>query len=164
MDIVVRKMTVEDWDAVAEIYKQGVDTNMATFQSDIPTYEDWNNSHLEELRYVACINQQVVGWIALSPISSRCVYRGVCEVSVYVHKDFAGNGIASKLYNIMIEASEKAGIWTLQVGIMEDNVASVQLHKKVGFREVGYRERIGKDRFGNWRNIILMERRSKVIE
>lgn len=164
MDIVIRKMTVEDWDAVAEIYKQGVDTNKATFQSDIPTYKDWNNSHLDELRYVACINQQVVGWIALSPISSRCVYSGVCEVSVYVHNDFVGNGIASRLYDVLIEASEKAGIWTLQVGIMEDNIASIQLHKKVGFREVGYRERIGKDRFGNWRNTVLMERRSKVIE
>ncbi|TDW25738.1 phosphinothricin acetyltransferase [Breznakia blatticola] len=164
MDITIREMKQSDWKQVASIYKQGIETNLATFQTEIPTYDAWDKSHLKQLRYVACIQDKVVGWVALSSTSSREVYKGVCEISVYIDRSYAGCHIASNLYEQMIPASEKQGIWTLQAGIMEENIASIKLHEKHGFRNVGYRERIGKDILGIWRNTILMERRSACIK
>lgn len=163
MELSIRPMNEHDWPDVAEIYRQGIATGKATFQSKIPEYRDWNASHLPICRFVAIANEKVAGWIALSGVSGRCVYRGVAEVSVYIAEDIRGNGVGQKLINYLIEESEKAGIWMLQSGIMEDNLASIHLHEKCGFRKVGYRERIGRDCNGRWRNNVLMERRSNTV-
>jgi phosphinothricin acetyltransferase len=152
----------EHWDAVREIYLQGIATRSATFQTEAPTWEEWDRGHLPNLRYVLLQDGQVAGWAALSLVSGRCVYAGVTEVSVYVHEDFRAEGIGKLLLQRLIEESEQAGIWTLQSGIFPENAASIALHEKLGFRKVGYREKIGK-LDGVWRDTILMERRSKLV-
>ena len=159
----IREMRKTDWDQVKEIYQQGMDTNLATFQTECPSYEEFDQSHLEDCRFVAVDGDIVVGWTALTAVSNRCVYRGVAEVSVYVRDSYKGKQIGTQLLNHLIAKSEEQGIWTLQSGIMEDNPISIRLHEKCGFRIVGYRERIGKDRFGVWRNTVLMERRSNLF-
>lgn len=137
-----------------------MDTNLATFQSECPSYAEWDNSHLQYCRLVVTVDDVVSGWAALSPVSSRCVYSSVAEVSVYIASSHQGEGLGEQLLQELITASEQAGIWMLQSGIMQNNAASIRLHEKCCFRMVGYRERIGKDRYGAWRNTVLMERRS----
>lgn len=154
-------MAENDWDRVSGIYLQGIETNLATFQTEIPTYESWDSGHLKEFRFVVEDYNGVIGWVALSPISSRCVYKGVAEVSIYIDREAQRQGIGKLLLDYICCYSEKNGIWTLQSGIMQNNIASIKLHETCGFRMVGYRENIAKDRFGNWRNTDLMERRSK---
>lgn len=159
----IRPMTENDWQSVADIYMQGILTNLATFQVEVPTYENWDNNHLKEFRFVVeNINSEVVGWVALSPISSRCVYKGVSEVSIYINQESQKQGIGKLLLNHICSYSEMHGIWTLQSGIMQNNEASIKLHEACGFRMVGYRENIAKDKYGIWRNTVLMERRTKV--
>ena len=148
------------WDAVKAIYLQGIATKQATFQTEAPSWEDWDKGHLPHLRYVLFIEDVVAGWAALSPVSERCVYAGVAEVSIYIHEDFRGRGIGKLLLQKLIEESEKHGIWTLQSGIFPENLSSIALHEKLGFRKVGFREKIGK-MDGVWRDTVLMERRSK---
>lgn len=160
----VREMIKEDWMRVGAIYQQGINTNKATFQTCIPDYDNWNESHLKECRYVITSDNNVIGWAALSPTSSRCVYEGVCEVSIYIDNAFKGQGVGTQLLRHMIVESEKRGIWTVQAGIMKDNESSLKLHKKCGFREIGYREKVAKDSNGNWRTVILMERRSHLLQ
>jgi L-amino acid N-acyltransferase YncA len=157
-----RKLEKEDWEQVSEIYRQGIETKNVTFQLDIPNWIDWDNGHLQTCRMVAEIDTIIVGWFALSPVSSRCVYGGVAEVSVYVANDFSGQQIGTKLLEKLIEESEKNGIWTLQAGIFPENKGSLKIHTKLGFREIGYREKIGK-MDGVWRDTILLERRSNKI-
>ena len=157
-----RKLEEKDWTHVSEIYKQGLDTENATFQLEVPSWSDWNNGHLISCRIIAEIDTKIIGWAALSPVSSRCVYGGVAEVSVYVSNDFSGQQIGTKLLNKLILESEENGIWTLQSSIFPENKASLKIHKKLGFREVGYREKIGKMK-GVWRDTILLERRSSKI-
>lgn len=161
MNYNIRPMTEKDWERVSEIYLQGIETNLATFQTEIPTYESWDSSHLKDFRFIVETNNRVIGWVALSPVSSRCVYKGVAEVSIYVDQETQNKGIGKLLLNHICNYSEKNGIWTLQSGIMQNNIASIKLHEACGFRMVGYRESIAKDRFGVWRNTVLMERRSK---
>lgn len=161
MQYKIRPMKKEDWERVGAIYQQGIDGNGATFQTYVPSYEEWDEARLKIGRYVMTYNEQVVGWVALSPTSSRQAYSGVVEVSIYIDNDFKGQGIGKKLMECVIEASEANGIWTLYSSIMEDNEASRALHKKCGFREIGYREKIAKDLYGNWRNTVIYERRSK---
>lgn len=160
MELLIRPMNEQDWPDIAEIYRQGIATGKATFQSEIPEYKDWNTSHLSICRFVAIIDEKVAGWVALSGVSSRCVYQGVAEVSVYIAGVNRNNGVGQKLLNYLIKQSEKDGIWTLQSGVMDDNLASIHLHEICGFRNVGYREKIGRDISGHWRNTVLMERRS----
>ncbi|MGJ7921674.1 N-acetyltransferase family protein [Neobacillus sp. LXY-4] len=160
--IQIDNMLQEDWEQVRNIYQEGIATGNATFQKEAPSWEDWNNSHLSECRLVARSEGKVLGWAALSPVSSRCVYAGVAEVSIYVSQSWNGKGIGSKLLESLIQISEKSGYWTLQSGIFPENVSSLKLHLKYGFREVGRRERIGK-MDGVWRDTILLERRSKVV-
>lgn len=159
----IRQMRETDWDQVKEIYQQGMDTNLATFQTECPSYEEFDQSHLEGCRFVAVDGNTIVGWTALTAVSNRCVYRGVAEVSIYIRDSYKGKQIGTQLLNHLIAKSEEQGIWTLQSGIMEDNLPSIRLHEKCGFRMVGYRERIGKDRYGVWRNTVLMERRSNLF-
>jgi L-amino acid N-acyltransferase YncA len=160
--IFIDKMLPEDWGKVKEIYLEGIATGNATFQKEVPSWEDWNNSHMSECRIVARSESEILGWAALSPVSSRCVYVGVAEVSVYVSQISKGKGIGSILLNSLIQKSEENGIWTLQSGIFPENVSSLKVHYKNGFREVGRRERIGK-MDGVWRDTILVERRSKNV-
>jgi len=161
-ELLFRPMTESDWSDVAEIYRQGIETGNATFQTDIPTWEEWNKEHLKSCRIVAEREGQIAGWAALSPVSGRCVYAGVAEVSVYISNNFRGQKIGTKLLGKLISESENDGIWTLQSGIFSENMASLQIHYNLGFRLVGYREKIGRMN-GTWRDTILLERRSKVV-
>lgn len=145
---------------VLVIYKLGIETKNATFNSAIPTWEEWDKSHLQHSRLVIETDDKIVGWIALSPVSSRCNYSGVAEVSVYIHPNFNGLGLASRLMEAMIAESENNRIWTLQSSVFPENEASLKLHEKFGFRKVGYREKISK-MDDIWRDTILLERRSK---
>lgn len=163
MEITIRKMEVTGWREVSEIYQQGMGTNLATFQVVCPSYEEWDSGHLPLDRLVAVCGDRVSGFAVLSAVSSRCVYSGVCEVSIYITEECRGMGIGTQLLDALIRSSEENGIWMLQSGIMSDNAASIRLHEKCGFRMVGYRERIGRDRFGQWRDTVLMERRSDTV-
>lgn len=157
-----RKMLASDWEAVSTIYKDGIATGFATFETDVPTYDAWNVAHMPSCRIVAIENEKVLGWAALSPVSSRCVYGGVAEVSVYVGSNNRGKGVGKLLMEMLIKESEEEGLWTLQSGIFPENDGSIELHKKVGFRYIGKRERVGKLR-GAWKDNLLFERRSKTI-
>jgi L-amino acid N-acyltransferase YncA len=158
----IDEMRKDDWNQVAHIYREGIATGNATFQKDVPSWEEWDANHIEAGRIVVRSEDSIVGWAAMSPVSSRCVYRGVAEVSVYVSTRHAGQGIGSQLLDALIEASEQEGYWTLQSGIFPENRASIKLHEKHGFRIVGHREKIGK-MDGIWRDTVLLERRSKFI-
>jgi phosphinothricin acetyltransferase len=155
-------MISADWPAVRSIYTEGIHSGIATFETQAPDWDDWNSGHLTSCRLVAIVDQQVAGWTALSPVSSRCVYGGVAEVSVYVGNAFQRRGVGAALLRSLIEYSENEGLWCLQAAIMAKNTASIHLHEKAGFRKVGYREKIGRLR-GEWQDSILMEKRSQVI-
>jgi phosphinothricin acetyltransferase len=158
--IEVRSFQEGDWSFVQAIYQQGIDTKIATFQEKAKGWSEWNSSTLNTCRLVAVEEDEVVGWAAVSPISSRRVYAGVAEVSVYVSNAHQGKGIGKLLLSALVTESEKAGLWTLQAGIFPENIASIELHKKCGFRVVGVREKVGK-MDGIWRDVLLLERRSK---
>ncbi len=162
MKFKVEKMTELDWEEVQSIYREGISTGNATFETETPEWDEWDKSHLPDCRFVAKSERQVVGWAALSPVSTRRVYSGVVEVSLYVKSSARGVGAGKALLRALIEESERAGIWTLQGMTFPENTASIALQKACGFREVGYRERIGQMN-GLWRDVILMERRSKVV-
>src|SRR5689334_13575055 len=151
MDIVA--MTPADWPQVREIYLEGIATGNATFQTEAPPWEQWDKAHRPDCRLVARIDGHVVGWTALSPTSSRAVYAGVVEESVYIAASVRGKGIGKALLQAVIAESEKAGIWTIQTGIFPENTASITLHKACGFREVGIREKIGCMN-GVWRDVV----------
>ena len=155
-------MTAEDWPAVRTIYLEGIATGHATFEQNAPEWEVWDTGHRTDCRLVARCNGEVLGWAALSPVSGRCVYAGVAEVSVYVAAKARGQEVGLSLLRALVAASEQAGIWTLQAGLFPENVASLRLHERCGFRVVGVRERLGA-MHGRWRDVILMERRSEVV-
>ncbi|HMF91562.1 MAG TPA: GNAT family N-acetyltransferase [Candidatus Angelobacter sp.] len=159
--ISIEKMTADDWNAVRAIYEEGISTGDATFEQSAPTWEKWDTGHLASCRLVARDGNQLLGWAALSPVSARKVYAGVAEVSVYVTERARGKKIGSRLLSELVAASERAGIWTLNAGIFPENTASIALHKRHGFLVVGTRERIGCMN-GRWRDVTLMERRSRV--
>ncbi len=150
----------EHWPAVRTIYEQGIATGQATFQTNAPTWEEWTSSHLEHSRLVAIQDGLVIGWAALTPVSGRCVYAGVAEVSVYVAPGHRGRQVGQTLLQALIASSEQHQLWTLQAGIFPENQGSVHIHEKYGFRVVGYREKIGQQN-GIWRDTVLLERRSK---
>lgn len=162
MALLIDAMKPSDWEQVRSIYLEGIATKNASFETDAPSWEKWDSTHLPYARMVARASGCIRGWAALSPASSRCVYAGVAEVSIYVGNNCAGQGIGRALLEALIAESERHGIWTLQAGIFPENFASVSLHKKCGFREVGRRERLGK-RDGIWRDVLLLERRSNVV-
>ncbi len=158
----IRPMHTNDWEAVAAIYRQGIETGNATLETAVPDYTTWDQNHRTDCRFVAEQAGQIIGWAALSPVSGRCVYGGVAEVSVYVAADARGQGVGKALLLALVAASEEAGIWTLQAGILRENEASQRLHERCGFRVVGVREKLGQ-LHGVWRDVVLMERRSKVV-
>ncbi|MBL7827845.1 MAG: N-acetyltransferase [Saprospiraceae bacterium] len=154
----IRTLTPADWPQVAAIYQEGIQTGNATFQTTIPEWQEWDAAHVQPCRLVAEHEGRVVGWAALTPVSGRCVYAGVGEVSVYIADTSRGRGVGIKLLEQLIAESEAAGFWTLQAGIFPENTGSVRLHEKAGFRLVGRRERIGQMN-GIWRDTLLFERR-----
>ena len=153
-------MTANDWEQVREIYLEGIRSGNSTFETEAPSWEKWNENHLEIARLVMRDGETVIGWAALSPVSKRDVYRGVAEVTVYVTESARGKGHGRTLLGALIAESEKNGIWTLQASIFPENIASVELHLRCGFREVGKRERIAM-LGGIWRDTILFERRRR---
>lgn len=155
-------MLADDWPAVRAIYLEGIATGNATFQTAAPEWEEWDGAHLSHCRLVARDEDGIAGWAALSRVSAREVYRGVAEVSVYVAARVRGKGAGGLLLAGLIGESERHGLWTLQAGIFPENVASLRLHESQGFRVVGVRERLGCMN-GRWRDVVLMERRSKVV-
>lgn len=159
----IRKLLNADWPQVSLIYQKGIKTGNATFQTTAPAWEDWNASHLAACRIVAQSNGEIIGWAALTPVSSRCVYAGVAEVSVYVDPEHSGKGIGLTLLKELVHLSEAEGIWTLQAGIFPENSASLRIHEKAGFRTLGIREKIGKQN-GIWRDTVLLERRSQLLQ
>jgi phosphinothricin acetyltransferase len=153
----------EHWPDVARIYAEGIATGDATFETDVPSWERWDTGHLREHRFVALSDGAVVGWIAVGPVSDRCVYGGVVEDSVYVAEDARGRGVGRVLLEALVASTEAAGIWTIQTGIFPENEASVALHRRVGFEIVGRRKRLGK-LHGVWRDVLFLERRSEIVE
>ena len=161
-EIVITELLQDHWTEASNIYKDGIDSGIATFETEIPSWESWDKNHIKSCRLVAINENRIVGWAALSPVSSRCVYGGVAEVSVYVDIEAWGKKIGEKLMLKIIEESELNGYWTLQSGVFPENIASINLHGKVGFREIGYREKVGQ-LDGIWKDNILWERRSKIV-
>lgn len=157
----IDQMLPDDWEDVRSIYLEGIATGNATFETEAPSWERWDAGHLAEPRLVARDDDGVMGWGALSPVSGRCVYAGVAEVSIYVGGRCRGMGVGRKLLDELVRTSEEKGIWTLQAGIFPENEASLALHRRCGFREIGRRERIGCMN-GRWRDVVLLERRSSV--
>lgn len=157
-------MAAADWPAVARIYRAGIATGTATFEREVPSWERWRASRVEDPCLVArSTDGDVLGWAALSKVSPREVYSGVGAISIYVDPSFAGKGVGRHLLLALIERSEQAGFWMLQAGIFPDNEASIALHKACGFRLVGVRERVGRAPDGRWRDVALYERRSPVV-
>lgn len=162
MDFEIKKMKPTDWEQVSLIYREGIETGNATFEKLIPSWDSWVSSHIAGCNIVARKEDRIMGWAAISPTSSRKVYSGVVEVSVYVSEKYQGHGLGRALLKKLIELSENKGIWTLQAGIFPENQTSINLHEKCGFRIVGTREKVGK-MDGIWRDVVLMERRSKKV-
>jgi phosphinothricin acetyltransferase len=162
MVVSIAPLATDHWDAVRAIYLEGITTGDATFEQSAPAWEKWDQGHLQSCRLVAESEGEVAGWAALSPVSGRCVYAGVAEVSIYVAQRHRGKGVGRALLAALVGASEEQGVWMLQAGIFPENTASIKLHKGAGFRIVGTRERLGSMN-GRWRDVVLMERRSRIV-
>ncbi|HTI26491.1 MAG TPA: GNAT family N-acetyltransferase [Kutzneria sp.] len=159
MTVEIAALTAEHAEPVLAIYQAGLDGGNASFETVAPSWQQWDADHLPAHRFVAIADGSVLGFVAASPVSGRCVYAGVLEHSVYVHPDQQGRGVGTALLDAYVAATEAAGIWTLQSGIFPENTASLALHQRAGFRVVGMRERIGQHH-GVWRDVVLIERRS----
>lgn len=162
MNLSIETLLPADWEQVREIYLEGIATGLATFETEAPPWERWDAAHHPFARLTARQAERMLGWVALAPVSSRAVYRGVADVSIYICASARGQGVGGALLRAVIAESERHGIWTLQSGIFATNTASLALHRACGFREVGYRERIGQ-LGGVWYDTILMERRSSLF-
>ncbi len=162
MKIEIVNLTKRHWEDVKRICLEGIESGDATFETSCPDWDDWNLNHLKLCRFIAKSNDKILGWAALSSISNRCVYSGAAEVSIYVDRNYRGRGVGCKLLDKLIKESEKRNFWTLQAGIFPENLPSIHLHKKLGFRQIGIREKIGKMN-GQWRDVALLERRSKIV-
>jgi L-amino acid N-acyltransferase YncA len=158
----LQPMRPDDWPAVRAIYKVGIATGNATFETAAPEWAAWDAGHLADHRLVARLEGRVVGWTALAPVSDRCAYAGVAEDSIYVAREVQGRGVGRALLTAVVASAERGGIWTVQTGIFPENQASVRLHQTCGFRVVGVRERLGQ-LHGRWRDVLLLERRSLAI-
>ena len=158
----VDELTAGDWPAVSAIYAEGIATRNATFETAVPSWGEWERAHMDDHRLVGRVDGEVVGWAALSRVSDRQCYRGVVEDSVYVRNGHHGQGVGHALLSALVSRAEAAGVWTIQAGVFPENLASLKLHVACGFRVVGVRERIGQ-LDGAWRDVVLLERRSKEI-
>lgn len=157
----IERMRPGHWPAVRAIYEAGIRSGDATLEQEAPEWEAWNAGHRPDGRFVAVDGDRVLGWIALAPYSGRHVYQGVAWSSVYVAPDAQGRGVGRSLMDALIEAADEAGIWTLMVGILPENTASIALHRRAGFRRIGIQRRLGQDASGRWRDVLLMERRRR---
>lgn len=157
----IRPIRREDWPSVRAIYAEGIATGNATFETEPPGWDAWDATHLRDARLAAVSDGKVVGWAALSPVSGRCAYAGAAGLSIYVSAAHRGRGVGKALLGALIAESESRGYWTLESGIFPENSASLALHRSCGFRVVGRRERIGR-MDGIWRDVLLLERRSRV--
>ena len=166
MEYLIDIMKPEDWVQVRSIYLEGIVTGNSTFEADAPDWDKWDCTQLREHRLVVRVGDSIVAWAALSPVSTRCVYSGVAELSLYVAARSRGKGVGSTLLKAIINSTEKAGLWTVQGGIFPENTPSLCLVKRHGFKVIGRREKIGKMTYGElagtWRDVILVERRSTV--
>jgi phosphinothricin acetyltransferase len=162
MDVRIRSLAASDWPAARRIYQDGLDTGQASFEIDAPDWLAFDQSRLPSHRFVAMFDERMAGWVAVSPVSSRPVYAGVVEHSVYVDAAARGRGVGAALLAALIGSTERAGIWTIQSAIFPTNAASLRLHAAAGFRVVGTRERLGR-RHGEWRDVVLLERRSPLV-
>jgi len=158
----IRALAFGDWPQVRVIYEEGIATGDATFETEAPDWEQWDSEHLPECRLVAVVSDRVIGWAALCPISDRCAYAGVAEVSVYVGTDSQGRGVGTLLLQTLITRSEQSGLWTLQAGIFPENEGSILVHERCGFRIVGRRVHLGR-LAGRWRDVLMLERRSGTV-
>ena len=158
----LRRLEAADWTAVRDIYREGIRSGLATFEVEAPTWEEWDAAHHGEHRLVAEMDERIVGWAALGPVSTRRVYAGVAEDSVYVSAGAQGQGVGGALLSALVAGAETAGIWTVEAGIFPENGASVAVHQRCGFRIVGVREKLGR-RDGLWRDVLLLERRSALF-
>jgi L-amino acid N-acyltransferase YncA len=156
-------MRAADAEAILRIYGEGIATGVATFDTTVPAWPAWDAAHRPDSRFVARIGGAVVGWTALSPYSAREVYAGVAWESVYVAAAARGQGIGAALLTRVLPASERAGVWTLLAGIQAENLASLRLHERMGFRRIGVQQRVGRDSSGQWRDVVLLERRSATV-
>ena len=165
LDFALLPMQSVDYPSVSRIFTQGIETGNATYDTSAAVWEDWDAKHLMHSRWVvkSANEGSVLGWAALSPVSSRVVFSGVAELSIYVDTDYLGKGMGNVLMEAVVASSEENGIWMLQSGIFPENQASIGMHEKFGFRLVGRRERIGKMANGIWRDIVLLERRSLIV-
>jgi L-amino acid N-acyltransferase YncA len=165
MSIHIQAMTAADWPEVHRIYAEGIATGDATLEREAPDWDHFDRSHRHDCRLVARARTggPVLGWVATSSVSARRVYRGVAWESVYVTEAARGRGVGSALLTALVAATEAAGIWTLQAGVLAENAASLAIHERAGFRRVGVQRRLGQDRTGRWRDIVLLERRSTVV-
>ncbi|GIJ31084.1 GNAT family N-acetyltransferase [Micromonospora sediminimaris] len=163
-EVRLRPMTADDADRVLAIYQAGLDGGNASFETVAPSWADFDAGRLPAHRLVAVdADGTLIGWIAVSPTSARAVYAGVVEHSVYVDPAAQGRGVARLLLDALIESTDAAGIWTIQSGVFPENTASLALHRRAGFRVVGTRERVGRHH-GRWRDVVLLERRSPVVD
>jgi len=158
----LRPMASADWPAVRRIYEEGIASGHATFETAAPEWNGWDAAHMKACRLVAVDGELVVGWAALTPVSGRCVYAGVAEVSVYVAAAARGKGVGRQLLEALVAESERHEIWTLQAGIFPENTASLTAHERAGFRIVGRREKLGNMK-GVWRDVLLLEKRSAAV-
>ena len=158
----MRDLRPDDWAEVARIFEEGIATGNATFETEVPSWDEWDGAHLAGHRFVAEDGERVVGWIAIVPVSTRGCYAGVAEVSVYVAAEARGRGVGSQLLATLVESAERSRLWTLQTSVFPENEASLALLRRFGFRVVGTRERIGQ-LHGVWRDTVLVERRSEVV-
>jgi phosphinothricin acetyltransferase len=158
----IRNFFEKDWEEIKYIYKSGMETEIATFENELPDWGKFNSEHLEYCRFVAVESGKIIGWIALSLMNNKKYYSGVAEVSIYIHEGFRSRGVGRYLLKNVIIESGKFGLWTLQAKIIEDNVPSIKLHKKCGFRLVGIRENLGRDKKGIFKNVWLMERKVNI--
>lgn len=159
----IRVMSENDWDSMVPIYNQSLQKGDVTFSTECPTYEEWDSGHIKECRFVYELDGQVVGYTMIAPTSKRSPYKGVVELSIFVDEKHHRKRIGTELLEKLCEETEKYGYWTLYSAIFSVNKASIELHKKCGFRVIGYRENIAKDRFGNWQSTTILERRNGIM-